>query len=105
MVLKIKEERLSYIWTEYKYLTFQTYLQYMCIKMLSWKDNFCCQLLQCKSGGIPLASKKDTNINESRIYSKNVFNIISCHTVLFVHFSGTFVTLLLEITMRIKLAA
>lgn len=73
--------------------------------MLSWKDNFCCQLFQHKSGGIPLASKKDTNINESRICPQNVFNIISCHTILFVHFSGTFVTLLLEITMRIKLAA
>lgn len=32
MVLKIKEERLSHIWAEYKYLTFQTYLQYMCIR-------------------------------------------------------------------------
>lgn len=72
--------------------------------MFSWKDNFCCQLFQRKCGGIPLASKKDTNISE-RICPKNVFNIVSCHTVLFVQFSGTFVTLLLEITMRIKLAA
>lgn len=73
--------------------------------MLSWKHNFCCQLFQHKPGGIPLASKKATAISESRICPQNTCNIRLCHTILFVHFSGSIVTLLLEITMRIKLAA
>lgn len=73
--------------------------------MLSWKDNFCCQLFQHKPGGIPLASEKDATISESRICPQNICNITLCHIILFVHFSGNIVTLLLEITMRIKLAA
>lgn len=72
--------------------------------MLSWKDIFCCQLFQHKPGGIPLASKKDTTTSESRIHPQNICNITLCHTISFVHFIGSIVTLLLEITVRIKLA-